>query len=345
MAKSKSRATRPTIKMVAAAAGVSTSTVSRAFSRPEVLLPSTVSRVRQAAAQLGYVPDHSARALRTGTRGTIGLVVPDIANAFFPPLIRSVQAAAGTLGLATVIGDTDEDPAKEAPLIRKLARQTDGVILSSSRMADEEIRGLTEELPLVLVNREVEAMPCVLIDSGVGVREAVAHLAELGHDAVAYLAGPAASWSDRQRRTALRATAEERGLRPMILPHRRPEPGAGRDATGEVLEADVTAVIAFDDILAQGLLTGLAERGLRVPGDISVVGCDDTIAPYTTPPLTSVRALTAQAGEEAVAILAHRIRPVVGEKGAESDGSIDLTQRVRVASSLVRRGTTGVAHT
>src|SRR5699024_94845 len=134
-------------------------------------------------------------------------------------------------------------------------------------------------------------------------------------------------------------------LRPMILPHRRPEPGAGRDATGEVLEADVTAVIAFDDILAQGLLTGLAERGLRVPGDISVVGCDDTIAPYTTPPLTSVRALTAQAGEEAVAILAHRIRPVVGEKGAESDGSIDLTQRVRVASSLVRRGTTGVAHT
>lgn len=334
MTERKGAPTRPTMKVVAEAAGVSSATVSRAFTRPESLLPSTVSKIQREASRLGYVPNHFARALRTGTRNTIALVVPDIANAFFPPLIRGVQAAAGTFGLATVLGDTDEDASKEAPLIRKLAQQVDGVILASSRMPEEMIRALAEEVPLVLVNREIDGLPCILIDSGAGVREASEHLFALGHRSVGYLSGPAASWSDRERQRALQHSAQKHGMRAVILPHRRPDPAVGRQAAEEVLDTNVTAVITFDDILAQGLLTGLIERGLRVPADMSLIGCDDTIAPYTTPPLTSLRALTAQAGEAAVHALTQMITNEQGESVARDSA------HVRLPSMFIARSTT-----
>lgn len=324
---------RPTLRLVADRAGVSPATVSRAFTRPELLSVETIERVRAAASELGYVADAYARGLRSGRRGAIGLIVPDIANAFFPPLIRAAQAAAAAHGFTTVIADSDEDAANEPGLIGQLGAQTDGVILVSSRMPDSQIAELGRERPLVLVNRDVPGIPHVLIDSAPGMREALEHLAGLGHRHVAYVSGPAASWSNGQREHALRSAARELGLRLTVLPHRRPGQEAGREAAAEVLAAGATAVVSFDDALAQGLLVGFADAGVEVPEEVSVIGCDDTIAAITAPALTSVHGPTRAAGELAVSLL---MRLVVTLKGKE-----DPPPDAVVASHLVVRGSTG----
>src|SRR5215470_3528997 len=119
----------PTISDVAKAAGVSTSTVSRAFSRPEMLLEETVAQVRSVATQLGYLPNPMARALSTGRQGNIAIVVPDIANPFFPPLLRAAQTTADAAGFSVFLGDSYEDPARELRLVNKLVMQVEGFIL------------------------------------------------------------------------------------------------------------------------------------------------------------------------------------------------------------------------
>jgi LacI family transcriptional regulator len=139
-----------TIADVAKAAGVSRATVSRAFGRPQLLKPETVAHVQRVAAELGYAPSRVARALSTGRFGNLALVVPDIANPFFPPLIRAVQGRADRAGFAIFLGDADEDPAREDVLLGQLAAQVDGFVLASSRMGEELIRAHAARRPLVL---------------------------------------------------------------------------------------------------------------------------------------------------------------------------------------------------
>ncbi|MZD07706.1 LacI family DNA-binding transcriptional regulator, partial [Streptomyces sp. SID5785] len=135
-----SAAPTPTLASVAQAAGVSRATASRAFSNPKVLRPETVSRVQTVAEELGYVPNPAAKALSTGRHGLLAMIVPDIANPFFPPLIGAVEGRADTAGLAVLLGNCAEDPAREDLLVTKLGRQVDGFVLASSRMSDEQIR-------------------------------------------------------------------------------------------------------------------------------------------------------------------------------------------------------------
>jgi LacI family transcriptional regulator len=289
--------------MVAEASGVSTSTVSRVFSHPHRLKPSTVARVTQVAEELGYVPHHSARALSLGRMGTIGVLVPDIANPFFPPVIRAVQARAGQGGFSTLLADTDEDPARELELLSTLAQRTDGVVLVSSRLPEETVRERAGRHPLVLVNRDVDDVTRVLIDTGSGMRDAVDHLADLGHRTLVYVAGPEASWSNGERRRAVLEQSARRGIEATVLPSHRPEHEDGRRAVPEILASGAGAVIAFDDVLAQGVLAGLVERGVDVPGRVSVVGCDDIHAVRTVPPLTTIRGDSATAAARAVELL------------------------------------------
>src|SRR5262245_47146524 len=148
----------PTIGQVARAAGVARSTVSRAFSRPEMLSAETVAHVMAVAARLGYAPNQLARALSTGRYGNIALIVPDVANPFFPPLIRAAEARADAAGLCLFLGDSDEDPAREDRLSAKLVAQVDGIILASSRMAEDAVRALHGRRPLVLINRDVDGL-------------------------------------------------------------------------------------------------------------------------------------------------------------------------------------------
>lgn len=314
-----------TITEVADAAQVSRSTVSRVFSRPELLRPETVDRVRRIAEQLGYRPNPSAKALSTGRMSAFGIVVPDIENPFFPPLIRSASARATESEIAVLIADTQEDPALEAAALGRLATRTDGVVLASSRQTQTAILEWSRRLRLVLVNRDIPGIPRVLVDTGQGVGHAVEHLAALGHRHIAYLVGPRHSWSNRERRGAIIKTAKILGLKVSLIKGFGPTYDDGLRSAAPVLASGATAVIAFDDLMAHGAMAGFVQAGLQVPQQMSVVGCDSFLATKTYPQLTSVRSRSEEAGVVAVDLLT---------------GPLDPRARVVVTGELVIRDTT-----
>jgi LacI family transcriptional regulator len=319
----------PTIEQVARAAGVARSTVSRAFSRPDMLSPETVARVMAIAADLNYAPNQVARALSTGRYGNIALIVPDVANPFFPPLIRAAEAQADAAGLCVFLGDSDEDPDREDRLIGKLAAQVDGFVLASSRLTEDAIRALCGRRPVVLINRDIDGLDRVLIDTACGVEAAVRHLRALGHQRIAYVGGPPASWSNQQRRTTVLRTAADLGIVAVEVAAERPSYEGGMAAARAALDAQTTGAIAFDDLVAQGLLAGLAGFGVEVPISFSVVGCDDELGTRTYPPLTTISSRSYDAGRVAIEMLLARIA---------SGRSCGMAQRL--GTELIVRATT-----
>jgi LacI family transcriptional regulator len=329
-----SRREAPTISQVAEAAGVSRATVSRAFTRPDMLSAETVRRVLGVAKKIGYVPNHTARALSTGRYGNFALVVPDVANPFFPPLIRAAQVEAEKLDFCVFLGNSDENPVQEEKLVSRFSAQVEGFILASSRLSDQRIRFQAARRPLVLINRDVKGIPRVLMDSGAGVGEAVDHLASLGHQRIAYISGPKSSWSNAQRRAAVRRKAKIHALQVLIVPAQVASFRTGYAAASAILDYGATAAVAFDDLMAQGALAGLAARGVSVPRDFSVVGCDDVLGAMTYPPLSSVSNACAEAGRVAVSLLMEMLKTRVVR---------DV--RYVLSTSLVIRDTTGAAAT
>jgi LacI family transcriptional regulator len=296
------------------------------------LTPPTVDKVLRAAERLGYVPNQVARALSTGRTGNIALILPDVTNPFFAALMRGAQSSALKRGYATFLGDSDETADLEDLLLGRLAAQVDGFVLASPRLAEDSIRRHAARRPLVLVNRDIDGIGRVLVDTASGYSSAVDHLADLGHRRIAYVGAPPASWSNTQRWSAVDAAAARRGISVKHVEAERPSHAAGRGSVAEVLEAGATAALAVDDIVAQGMMAGLAERGLSVPGDFSLVGCDDVIAATTTPPLTTVNAHCAQAGAAAVDLL-------LDTHSGSSPSAVPAVLR----AELVLRGSTGPA--
>ena len=292
-----------TISQVAEAVGVDRSSVSRAFSRPDMLSAATVAKIREAADKLGYTPNHSARALSTGRHGNLALVIPDVANPFFPPMIRAVQNEADREDFCVFLGNSDEDPRQEEKLLGRFSGQVEGIVLASSRMSDERIRAFAAIKPLALINRDVAGIPRVLIDSGSGVAEAVAYLARQGHRRIAYVSGPSSSWSNKQRRGAVKKAAAEFNLDVITMAAQVPSYEAGRRAVAFVLEGRATAAVAFDDLTAQGMLAEFREQGIAVPGKVALVGCDDVVGAMAYPPLTTVSNRAAEAGQIATRLL------------------------------------------
>lgn len=272
-----------------------------------MLSAKTVALIKDAAASLGYTPNQVARALSTGRHGNIALIVPDVTNPFFAPLIRAVEARADAAGLCIFLGDSDEDSAREERLIGKLSPQVDGLILASSRMSDEEIRMPRGRGPIVLINRDVEGMDRVLVDSAPAAAAAVRHLHALGHRRIVYVGGPTSSWSNQCRRAAVLLAGREMAMEVIEIPARRPSYEGGMAAAPAVRSTHATAAIAFDDLVAQGLMAGMAEMGVGVPGDISVVGCDDVLATRTYPQLTTIASRPDAAGRMAMEILLDRL--------------------------------------
>jgi len=323
----------PTIDVIARELGISRSTVSRAFTKPHLLRSETVERVLATAESLGYAPNKAARALSTGYHGVIALIVPDIANPFFPPLIRAAQVGADRQDFCVLLGDSAENPDQETRLITRFTPQVDGFVLVSSRLPDAVLATHASRRPMVLINRDTPRVPRVLVDSHTGVAQAVAHLAELGHERLAYVGGPTSSWSDQQRRRGIATARAEHGMTALTMLQAKPATYAGGVAAVEaILASGATAVLAFDDVVAHGVLAGLAERRVRVPEDISVVGCDDVFAATTYPPLTTISLSCADAGEVAVSVL---LDLVGGRKLGDVRYSLD--------SRLVVRATTGPA--
>lgn len=292
-----------TIRQVAEAAGVARSSVSRAFTKPDMLSPDTVKRILATAKTLGYVPNYTARALSTGRYGNIALIVPDIANPFFPPLIQAAQMEADRSDFCIFLGNAGEDAVQENTLLKRFAGQVEGFVLASSRLSDQQIRDHASLHPLVLINRDVEGIPRVLIDSGTGVWQAVEHLARLGHKKIVYVSGPATSWSNKQRSEAVYDASQKYGLEAQTVPTIVPSFDAGKKAVDAILATGATAAIAFDDLTAQGVLAGLSERQVMVPADFSLIGCDDVLGAMTYPALTSVSNQSNEAGRVAVSLL------------------------------------------
>lgn len=320
--------TRPTITEIARQLDVSPATVSRAFSRPELLRPETVQRVRDAARAVGYVPNRHARALSTGRTGAIGIIVPDIANPFFPPLIRQMQNIAQERGLTVLLADTDEQPEREEAAITLLSHQVEGLLLCSSRLPSTTLRRLTATHRMVLLNRDVPETGRVLLDTGPAVREAVRVVAGLGHRHLAYLAGPQArSWSNSQRSRAAREEAADAGVELSTYPTVSGTYDDGHALARQVVDAGVTAVIAFDDTLAHGFMGGLAVLGVDVPGHVSVLGCDNVLSTTTHPPLSTIAVDLEAAARAGMALL------LDGPGGARPAG------RTLLRSRLVLRGT------
>ncbi|TWD83303.1 LacI family transcriptional regulator [Kribbella amoyensis] len=293
-----------TIRDVARLAGVSTSTVSRALSVPELVNAATRAKVQSAAASLGYAPNRAARGLITGRTGNLGLVLPDLANPFFPSVVKGVQARARAADVAVFVADTDEDDLAEIGLVRALAKQVDGLILCSPRSTDDELREIAAETTVVLVNRLVDDLPAVVFDHRDGMRQAVAHLVALGHRRIAWVGGPANSWSSEQRGAGLAAAAAAQGVELVEVGHFPPYYDGGMAAADQVVATGATAVITYNDLVAIGLLGRLHFRGFFVPDDLSVVGIDDIeMAAMARPTLTTVRLPKQQAGRIAVELL------------------------------------------
>jgi LacI family transcriptional regulator len=293
-----------TIHDVARRAGVSVTTVSRALTQPELLRPTTRERVLKAAHKLAYHPNRAARSLITGKTGNIGIIVPDLSNPFYPAVVRGIQLRAHQAGYSVFLADSNEDGAAEENLVHTMAKQVDGVIVCAPFARDAALRRLSEATSLVLVNRRCSAIPAVLMDIASGMREVVSHLCRLGHREVAYLSGPRGAWSNRERLRGLHDAASRHALRLIELGPFEPKFEAGIEGGNLALEAGATAVVAYNDLMALGVLSRYAARGVIVPRDVSVVGFDDVLfASMCAPPLTTVSMPMEAAGSAAVEVL------------------------------------------
>jgi LacI family transcriptional regulator len=302
-------AQRPvTINDVAARAGVAPSTVSRALSEPGRGNPATRERIRAIARELNYVPNSQAQALTSGRTGTIAVLVSDVTNPFYFGIIRGTQQVSKVAGYAEVLIDTEESPDLEADMLRKMRRSLDGAILAASRLSERALIRLAGEIPLVTINRNVRGVPSVVIDSPDGIGQAVEHLVSLGHRDIVYVSGPVTSWSNQARWQAMRRAAGKHGLDVRKVGPFPPGRDSGTAAADAVLNTGATACVVFNDLLAIGLLTRLAERGVTVPAQLSVVGCDDIFgADFCHPPLTTLNGPAEQAGRAAVSLLLGRL--------------------------------------
>jgi DNA-binding LacI/PurR family transcriptional regulator len=296
------------IRDVALSANVSAATVSRAFAAPDLVRQETLVRVLAVAEELHYRPSRAARSLTTGKTGNIGVIVPDLGNPFFPAILKGSQARAREADYAVFLADSDESPRLEIELVRAMARQVDGVVLCSSRLSEAQLQQLRRDTTLVLLNRRVRGASSVLLDSAGGMRQAVEHLVALGHKKISFISGPAGSWSNRERRRGLRAGSRGRTLEVVDFGPFAPSFEAGQHAADLVVAADVTAVIAYNDLMALGVLSRLADRGIPVPEHISVVGFDNiSMAGMSTPALTTVALPLEQAGRVAIELLLEQL--------------------------------------
>jgi DNA-binding LacI/PurR family transcriptional regulator len=299
-----------TARDVARVAGVSVATVSRTLTKPDEVAASTRTRVLDTARGMGYRPNLTARGLITGRTGNFGLIVPDLENPFFASVTKGVQSKARAAGYAVLIADCDEDPSLEADLVRELSNKVDGLVLCSPRSPDSVIAELARECTLVLVNRQCGDIPSVTINELEGVRHAMVHLHALGHRAIAWVGGPATSWSNKARLAALRTVAAQQSDTDLIdLGSFQPYVSGGVAAADLVIASGATAVLAYNDLVAFGLLDRFRKRGVRVPDDISVVGVDNIpMSDLTVPSLTSVGIPLVNCGRAGVDMLLSLVR-------------------------------------
>jgi LacI family transcriptional regulator/LacI family repressor for deo operon, udp, cdd, tsx, nupC, and nupG len=319
------------IRDVAAMAGVSPATVSRVFTRPQSVAADTRRRVIEAADELRYAPNPVARSLARGRTGNLGIVVPDIANSFSAVITKAVQREARRDGYALFVAGSEEIAQDEERWARAMAAQVDGLLLLSPQMDDDALLALAGSTPVVVTNRLLDGIPAVLTDAYEATGHAVEHLHALGHRRLVYLAGPE-GYSNEVRLRGFRDACGRLGIAASELGPFHARFSAGVRAADLVLATSATGIVAYNDEVAVGVINRLADRGVRVPEDRSVVGFDDTqLAEMVLPRLTTVRIPAAAAGAAAVGLLLDLIG---GRDGAVRDPVV-------LPAELIVRSTTG----
>jgi LacI family transcriptional regulator len=308
-----------TLRDVAAAAGVHPATASRALNPETRILVSedTARRVTAAAAKLGYRPNPVARSLRTRRSHTVGVLIPDLNNPLFPPIVRGLEDKLAAAGYVALIGNTDADASRERLIFEQMrARHVDGFVLATATLHDRLLADVAAaDLPVVLMNRLSQdySFSSVSVDNEQGARMAISHLTRLGHTRIAHIAGPQEASTGLSRLRGFRESMAAHGLEvreDLIAYAARYTVEEGARCTRELLTArgGFTAVAAANDMLAVGCYAALDEAGLQCPDDISVIGFNDMpFIDRLRPPLTTVRFPHYQLGTEAAQLLLERI--------------------------------------
>jgi DNA-binding LacI/PurR family transcriptional regulator len=321
------RARSVTLFDVAREAGVAVSTASRALSNPGRVSNETRDLVQAVARRLDYRPNRMAQALPSGRSQMLALLLPDITNPHNFGLIRGAEAQARAAGYTLILGHTQESPELERSNAERLESVVDGMILASSRLPDDDLRELAARSTVALFNREIAGFPRVVTDAADGARQIVQHLAALGHRSIAYLGGPRNAWTDAERWRALSRAARSAGI---TITRHGPffptlEHGAAAADVGRASGA--TAFVAFNDLLAIGVLQRLEQLGVRVPEEVSVVGNDDIFgSDFCNPPLTTVTTPAERAGRALIDVLLEALN-------AGAERRVVLTTQLHVRAS------------
>jgi len=305
---------------VARQAKVSLMTVSRVINNKGDVSSETRQRVLEIITNLGYRPSAIARSLATKETSTIGLVVPDVSNAFFAEITQGVERLAYSRGYHVFLCNTEEDPQRELAVIQSLEeKRVDGLILCSSRLDEEKLIDIMANLPaVVLINRRLhqtgeDTFDSITLDDERGGRLATQHLIQKGHRQVGFLAGPPASYSAAGRRKGYLAALQDAGIHLVDgwMKHCQPSVEGGYEATRCLLgtHPQLTALFCFNDLVAVGALQACDELRRRVPDDLAIVGHDDIlVAALVSPALTTCRVPRYELGARAVNALLERLR-------------------------------------
>lgn len=330
-----------TILDVAQRANVSTATVSRVLSQPDLVRPETRDRVMQVVRELGYEPNPAARTLRTLRSSKLLLSVPDISNTFFSNVIRGAEQAAREAGYAVILGDTANQEQWEDQYAAMLGRrEVDGLVFLGRRIPEALRADVLERpgrAPLVNACEYSDGMgvSSVHIDNVAAGEEAIRHLTSLNHKTVGVITGPLDSPLSRDRLQGARQAALSGGEPGVELIVRAGDfsVDSGLGQAREILQHGATAIFCFSDEMAIGALEAVRERGLSCPGDVSVIGFDDIrFARHMGPPLTTIAQPSAEIGRCAVDLL---LRTLSGE--------LQEIEVVTLPHELVVRSSTGPA--
>jgi LacI family transcriptional regulator len=331
----------PTLRDVAEAAGVHAATASRALNPATrgLVNAATAQRVMKVAESLGYRPNPIARGLKTAKSTTVGIVIPDLTNPLFPPIVRGIERVLEAAGFSGLIVNTDNDPGRERAQVESLlSRQVEGLIVATALVEHPLLEQLQRQgVRMVMVNRRPDGLeiPSIVPDDATGVEMAVRHLASLGHRRIAHLAGPPNTSTGVVRARSFRSTMRDLGLDDdpaLVATCRFWSEAEGASALRGLLDRDLgfTAVVAGNDLIALGCYDVFAERGIDCPGDISVVGFNDMpFLDKLRPPLTTIAIPHQEIGAEAARLLLESI--------AEPDRQV---RSVLFPLALVVRGST-----
>jgi len=307
---------RATIADVAREAGVHASTVSRALNPATrgMVTDAVAQRVTEVADRLGWRPSAVAAGLRTRKSRTIGILVPDLINPIFPPILHAVETVLAAQGYVTLVANTDNDAARESLLIERMATHlVDGLILASAAAGTDALSLCARfGIPAVLINRRMpEGAGCAAVsaitnDDLHGIGLAVDHLVSLGHRRIAHLAGPQGVSTARDRRAGFLERMRHHGLVPVaVVDAAAYTRDAGRAAMAALLQRPhCTAVAVANDMLCLGVYDAMEAAGRRVAVDISVTGFNDM--PFVDrihPALTTIRIQHDAMGRQAACIL------------------------------------------